>query len=98
MDAVSKRCSAGADDGVCVSVGWGLARLTLSGRAPHMTDSKTGSSSLGGMKGEFPSSMSLSDLLLSNASSDRSVNNEDCSHDESFSCKRFFCVRNAHHQ
>lgn len=84
--AVNRRCSAGAGEVVCISVGCGLAMLTLSGKAPHITaGSKTGSSSLAGMKGEFPSSMSLSDLLLSNASSDSSVNNEDCSQDESFS-------------
>lgn len=84
--AVSKRCSAGAGDVVCISVGCGLAMLTLSGKAPHITaGSSTGSSSLVGMNGEFPSSMSLSDLLLSKASSDSSVNNDDCSHDDSFS-------------
>lgn len=60
--------------------------LTLSGRAPHMTaGSNTGSSSLVGMNGEFPSSMSLSDLVLSKASKDNSVNSDDCSQDESFS-------------
>lgn len=60
--------------------------LTLSGSAPHMTaGSRTGSSSLVGMNGEFPSSMPLSDLVLSKASNDNSVNSEDCSQDESFS-------------
>lgn len=84
-EAVSKRCNAGADV-VCASVGWGLARLTLSGKAPHITaGSKTASSSFVGIKGEFPTSISLSDLLLSNASRDSSVNKDDCSHDESFS-------------
>lgn len=82
--AASKRCSAGA--AVCASEGCGRARLTLSGSAPHITaGSSTGSSSLVGMKGECPSSMSLSDLPLSNASNDNSVNNDDLSHEESFS-------------
>lgn len=86
---MSRCCSAGADDTVCVSEGWGRARLTLSGSAPHMTAGpNTGSSSLVGIKGEFPSSISLSDFVLSNASKDSSVNNDDCSHDESFSCKK----------
>lgn len=49
----SKRCKAGAGDVVCVSEGCGLARLTLSGSAPHITaGSNTGSSSLEGMNGE----------------------------------------------
>lgn len=77
--AASRRCSAGAGDTLWLSVGCGLARLTLSGRAPHMTaGSRTGSSSLVGMKGACPSSISLS-------SSDSSVSNDDLSHDESFS-------------
>lgn len=81
---MSKRCNAGAGD-VCVSEGCGLAWLTLSGRAPHMTaGSSTGSSSLIGINGELLSSIS-SDLVLSKASSDSSVSNEDCSQDESFS-------------
>lgn len=85
--AASRRCNADALDTFCDSEGWGLARLTLSGKAPHMTaDSRTGSSSLVGMNGEFPSSMSLSDRPLSNASSVNSVNREDCSHDDSVSC------------
>lgn len=85
MEAVSRRWSAGAGE-ACGSGGCGLAILTLSGRAPHMTaGSSNGSSSVVGMNGELPSSMSLSDLLLSNASSDNSVNNEGCSQDESFS-------------
>lgn len=83
---INKRCNAGTGDVVCGSDGCGLAKLTLSGRAPHITaGSKSGSSSLVGINGECPSSISLSDLVLSNASRDRSVNNEDCSHDESFS-------------
>lgn len=86
VGAASKRCNAGACDVVCVSEGWGLAKLTLSGKAPHITaDSSTGSSSVKGMNGEFPSSISLSDLVLSNASSDNSVNNVGCSHDDSVS-------------
>lgn len=84
VGAVSRRCSAGAGEGLCVSVGCGLAILTLSGRAPHMTaGSSTGSSSLIGMNGEFPSSPS--DLVLSNASKDNSVNKDDCSQEDSFS-------------
>ena len=84
--AVNRRCSAGAGDVVCISVGCGLAMLTLSGKAPHITaGSSTGSSSLTGMNGELASSTSLSDRLLSKASNDSSVNKDDCSQDESFS-------------
>lgn len=54
--------------------------------------SSTGRSSVRGMNGEFPSSMSLSDLALSKASNDNSVNNDDCSHDESFSCKNYITL------
>lgn len=46
---------------------------------------RSGSSSVVGMNGEFPSSTSLSDLLLSKASNDSSVKSDDCSHDDSFS-------------
>lgn len=83
--ATSRRCRAGAGDVVCASEGCGLARLTLSGSAPHITaGSSTGSSSLVGMNGELPSSIS-SDLPLSKVSNDKSVNNGDRSHEESFS-------------
>lgn len=83
---VNRRCSAGAGEVVCISVGCGLAMLTLSGKAPHITaGSNSGSSSLTGIKGELSPSRPLSDLLLSKASNDSSVNNEDCSHEESFS-------------
>lgn len=87
VGAARRRCSAGAGDADCISVGWGLAWLTLSGKAPHMTaGSNTGLSSFIGINGEFPSSMSLSDLALSNVSRDSSVNN-DGSHDDSVSWK-----------
>lgn len=88
--AASKRCSAGA--GLWSSDGCGLACLTLSGNAPHITaGSKSGNSSVVGINGEFPSSMSLSDLLL-NASNDSSVKREDCSQDDSVSCGKIVLV------
>lgn len=89
--AASKRCSAGAGEAFCVVVGCGLAILTSSANAAHMTagsrtgGSRTGSSSVRGINGECASSMSLSDLALSNASKESSVNIDDCSHDESLS-------------
>lgn len=85
MGAASRRCSAGAGDTDCISVGWGRAWLTLSGSAPHITaGSNTGRSSFIGINGEFPSSISLSDLALSNVSRDSSVS-KDGSHDDSVS-------------
>lgn len=82
----NKRCSAGAGD-VCPSDGCGLAILTLSGRAPHITAGAiTGISSPFGMNGDFTSSTSPSDCAaFSMASKEKSVNSDDGSHDESVS-------------
>lgn len=82
--AANKRCNAGAGDVFSDSEGCGLAILTFSGKAPHITaGSKTGSSSVIGMYGDFATSSSQSDRL--SKSRDISVSIEDCSHDKSVS-------------